>query len=112
MRELVGVPEGCSQFWSKRRDRIDVRRAALAVQFQAEHGRPPTPVEALKLAQQATLETRDAKHEARSEASSGPPGAPKPPRVLGSTGESTASSTPRWPPAGQAAPRTDARPSW
>jgi hypothetical protein len=28
--------------------------------------RPPTPVEALHLAQQATLETRDAKHEPRS----------------------------------------------
>ena len=42
--------------------------AALAVAFQADHGRPPTPVEALKLAQQATLETRDAKHEPRSEA--------------------------------------------
>ena len=32
----------------------------------ADHGRPPTPVEALQLAQQATLETRDAKHEPRS----------------------------------------------
>ena len=67
IREIVGVPEELSQVWSKRRDRIDVRRAALAARFQAEHGRPPTPVEALKLAQQATLETRDAKHEARSE---------------------------------------------
>ncbi len=34
--------------------------------FQRDHGRPPTPVEALQLAQQATLETRDAKHEPRS----------------------------------------------
>ena len=34
--------------------------------FQHDHGRPPTPVEALHLAQQATLETRDAKHEPRS----------------------------------------------
>ncbi len=33
--------------------------------FQRDHGRPPTPVEALQLAQQATLETRDAKHEPR-----------------------------------------------
>src|SRR4029450_978032 len=38
----------------------------LAIQFQQDHGRPPTPVEALQLAQQATLETRDAKHEPRS----------------------------------------------
>ena len=68
VREVAGVPEELSEIWSKRRARIDVRRAALAVAFQAEHGRPPTPVEALKLAQQATLETRDAKHEPRSEA--------------------------------------------
>jgi hypothetical protein len=38
----------------------------LVGQFQHDHGRPPTPVEALHLAQQATLETRDAKHEPRS----------------------------------------------
>jgi len=38
----------------------------LAIQFQQDHGRPPTPVEALHLAQQATLETRDPKHEPRS----------------------------------------------
>ena len=37
----------------------------LAARFQRDHGRPPTPVEALQLAQQATLETRDAKHEPR-----------------------------------------------
>ncbi len=68
VREVAGVPEELVQVWSRRRARIDVRRAALAATFQAEHGRPPTPVEALKLAQQATLETRDAKHEPRSEA--------------------------------------------
>jgi hypothetical protein len=38
----------------------------LAIQFQKDHGRPPTPVEALHLAQQARLETRDAKHQPRS----------------------------------------------
>ena len=37
----------------------------LASRFQHDHGRPPTPVEALQLAQQATLETRNAKHEPR-----------------------------------------------
>ncbi len=45
---------------------IKNRSAELSVQFQRDHGRPPTPVEALRLAQQATLETRDAKHEPRS----------------------------------------------
>ena len=38
------------------------RQGQLASAFQRNHHRPPTPVEALKLAQQATLETRDAKH--------------------------------------------------
>jgi len=68
VREIVGIPEELTQAWSSRRAAIDTRRAALAVQFQAGHGRPPTPIEAVKLAQQATLETRDAKHEPRSEA--------------------------------------------
>jgi hypothetical protein len=46
-----------------RRVLIKSRQGELAAQFQRDHGRPPTPVEALQLAQQATLETRDAKHE-------------------------------------------------
>ena len=46
---------------------IEVRRAELARQFQATHGRPPTEVEAIALAQQATLETRQDKHEPRAE---------------------------------------------
>ena len=66
IREIVGVDPRLNQRWSTRRAHINVRRGELAVQFQAEHGRPPTPVEALHLAQQATLETRDAKHEPRS----------------------------------------------
>ena len=49
-----------------RRTHINIRRGKLAIQFQQDHGRPPTPVEALHLAQQATLETRDAKHQPRS----------------------------------------------
>ena len=55
-----------NQRWSTRRAHINARRGELAIQFQHDHGRPPTPVEALHLAQQATLETRDAKHEPRS----------------------------------------------
>jgi conjugative relaxase-like TrwC/TraI family protein len=66
IREIVGVDPRLNERWSTRRANINVRRGELAVQFQAEHGRPPTPVEALHLAQQATLETRDAKHEPRS----------------------------------------------
>jgi conjugative relaxase-like TrwC/TraI family protein len=66
IREIVGVDPRLNQRWSTRRAHIETRRGELAIQFQDDHGRPPTPVEALHLAQQATLETRDAKHEPRS----------------------------------------------
>jgi conjugative relaxase-like TrwC/TraI family protein len=66
IREIVGVDPRLNQRWSTRRAHINSRRGELAIQFQHDHGRPPTPVEALHLAQQATLETRDAKHEPRS----------------------------------------------
>jgi uncharacterized protein YecT (DUF1311 family) len=66
IREIVGVDPRLNQRWSTRRAHINTRRGELAIQFQHDHGRPPTPVEALQLAQQATLETRDAKHEHRS----------------------------------------------
>jgi conjugative relaxase-like TrwC/TraI family protein len=66
IREIVGVDPRLNQHWSTRRAHINTRRGELAIQFQKDHGRPPTPVEALHLAQQATLETRDAKHEPRS----------------------------------------------
>ena len=66
IREIVGVDPRLNQRWSTRRTHINIRRGELAIQFQHDHGRPPTPVEALHLAQQATLETRDAKHEPRS----------------------------------------------
>ena len=65
VREIVGVDPALNQRWSTRRAAIETRRGELATQFQADHGRPPTPVEAMQLAQQATLETRDAKHEPR-----------------------------------------------
>jgi DNA primase catalytic core len=68
IREVTGLPEQLLTHWSSRRARIDIRLGQLAVAFQFEHGRPPTPVEAIKLAQQATLDTRDAKHAPRSEA--------------------------------------------
>src|SRR5829696_6954587 len=66
IREIIGVYPRLNQRWSTRRAHIETRRGELAIQFQHDHGRPPTPVEALHLAQQATLETRDAKHEPRS----------------------------------------------
>ncbi|HZI98263.1 MAG TPA: MobF family relaxase, partial [Actinomycetales bacterium] len=65
VREIVGVDPALSQRWSARRASIETRRTELAADFQRTHGRPPTPVESIQLAQQATLETRDAKHEPR-----------------------------------------------
>lgn len=66
VREIVGVDADLNAFWSSRRAAIDARRAELAAQFQADHRRPPTEIEAIALAQRATLETRAAKHEPRS----------------------------------------------
>jgi DNA primase catalytic core len=66
IREIVGVDPALTARWSARRASIETRRAVLATDFQSAHGRPPTPVEALQLAQQATLETRQAKHQPRS----------------------------------------------
>ena len=66
VREIVGVDPALNRRWSARRQHIETRRQVLATAFQATHGRPPTPVESIHLAQQATLETRDAKHEPRS----------------------------------------------
>ena len=65
VREIVGVDPALNERWSARRVLIKVRQGELSGRFQRDHGRPPTPVEAVQLAQQATLETRDAKHEPR-----------------------------------------------
>ena len=66
VREIVGVDPALNARWSTRRAAIETRRGELAAGFQRVHGRPLTTVESLKLAQQATLETRDAKHVPRS----------------------------------------------
>ncbi|EWT05263.1 transfer protein Tra [Intrasporangium chromatireducens Q5-1] len=66
VREVLGVDPRLNARWSTRRASIEARRGELAEQFQATHGRPPTPIESIQLAQQATLETREAKHEPRS----------------------------------------------
>jgi conjugative relaxase-like TrwC/TraI family protein len=66
VREIVGIHPAVNARWSTRRAAIEARRSVLAADFQSTHGRPPTPVESLQLAQQATLETREAKHQPRS----------------------------------------------
>ncbi|WP_157514885.1 MobF family relaxase [Nocardioides sp. J54] len=66
IREIVGFDQALCEAWSSRRADIVARQRALAREFRAAHGRPPTPVESVALAQQANLETREAKHEPRS----------------------------------------------
>lgn len=66
IREVVGIDPVLTERWSTRRATIEDRRTTLSTQFQRAHGRPPSPIEAIQLAQQATLETREAKHEPRS----------------------------------------------
>ncbi|HET7477117.1 MAG TPA: MobF family relaxase [Dermatophilaceae bacterium] len=66
IREVVGVDPRLNERWSARRASIQARRGQLAQQFQATHRRPPTEVESIQLAQQATLETREAKKQPRS----------------------------------------------
>ena len=66
--EIDGVDPHLIARWSSRRHQITARTTELVGQFQADHERPPTPVEKLSLAQQATLDTRQAKHMPRSEA--------------------------------------------
>jgi len=66
VREIVGMSAELMIRWSSRGIAIKARTAELAKQFQHDHGREPTTIETLALAQQATLESREAKHEPRS----------------------------------------------
>jgi hypothetical protein len=77
IREIVGVDPRLNQRWSTRRAHINTRRGELAIQFQQDHGRPPTPVEALHLAQQATLETRTPNTNPAPSPNNAPPGSTK-----------------------------------
>jgi AAA domain/TrwC relaxase len=109
IREIVGVDPRLNQRWSSRRALINTRRVELAVQFQADHGRPPTAIEALHLAQQATLETRDAKHEPRSYAQQRSTWLAEAEAVLGSRDAVTAMVDAALAPAAAAAGVADAR---
>jgi conjugative relaxase-like TrwC/TraI family protein len=66
IREIVGIDPELCEAWSRRRADIVARQRELTRDFRDAHGRTPTPVEAVALAQQANLETREAKHEPRS----------------------------------------------
>ncbi len=66
--EIAGLEPALLALWSSRRRDVEDRSAELVERFEADHERPPTPTEKLNLGQQATLETRPGKHQARSEA--------------------------------------------
>ncbi|MDO5740779.1 MAG: MobF family relaxase [Ornithinimicrobium sp.] len=67
VREIDGIDPALLAAWSSRRRAIETRGRELASDFLANHGRTPTTIESLALAQQANLETRPGKHEPRSE---------------------------------------------
>ncbi|MCY7399432.1 MAG: relaxase domain-containing protein [Nocardioides sp.] len=64
VREIEGVNMALCERWSQRRSDIVARQQELSQEFNRAHGRPPTRIGAVTLAQQANLETRVAKHEA------------------------------------------------
>ncbi|WP_051030237.1 MobF family relaxase [Nocardia takedensis] len=66
IREILGVPVRLIEAWSRRETEIRSRVGELAADFQNTHGREPTAIELRHLAQQATLQTRPAKHDLRS----------------------------------------------
>ncbi|MGV0994221.1 MAG: MobF family relaxase [Mycobacterium sp.] len=66
VREIAGVPAELIARFSSRRAAIETRLGELSKAFQNQHGREPTLAESLALSQQATLDTRAAKHEPRS----------------------------------------------
>lgn len=66
VREIAGVDPELMAAWSSRSRAIVARQGELAAEFLTAHGRPPTPIEAIALAQQANLESRDPKHDPKS----------------------------------------------
>ena len=68
VREIHGIDPQLNVRWASRRTQILTTRTALTQDFLARHGRLPTTVEMIRLSQQATLATREGKHEPRSHA--------------------------------------------
>lgn len=59
--EITGVPENLIREFSSRSRDVDVRTDELIAQYEARHGRRPSPETINKLRSQATLETRPEK---------------------------------------------------
>jgi conjugative relaxase-like TrwC/TraI family protein len=66
VREIAGVPDVLTRHFSRRRAAIEDRYRELAGDYRTAHGHEPPREAQLKLAQQATLETRDTKTAATS----------------------------------------------
>ncbi len=66
VREIDGVPPELIRHFAARRSAIENRYTELLADYRARHHREPSAATQLKLAQQATLETREAKGPARS----------------------------------------------
>ncbi|MGH3262969.1 MAG: MobF family relaxase, partial [Trebonia sp.] len=66
VREIDGVPPELITHFATRRAAIEDRYTELLAAYRGEHHREPSASTQLRLAQQATLETRDAKAPARS----------------------------------------------
>jgi hypothetical protein len=66
IREIARIPDVLRKHFSKRRVAIEDRYRTLASDYRRSHGHEPPRKTQLKLAQQATLETRDAKSEPQS----------------------------------------------
>jgi conjugative relaxase-like TrwC/TraI family protein len=61
VREIVGVPHELVTHFSQRRTMIETRLSELRAEYRTAHGREPGRAVELRLAQQATLETREGK---------------------------------------------------
>ncbi|MFL6163578.1 MAG: MobF family relaxase [Jatrophihabitantaceae bacterium] len=66
IRELHGIDPRLLELFATRRVELVERREQLAADFHTAHGRQPTPLEMIHLAQRANLETRVSKHQPRS----------------------------------------------
>ena len=61
IREIAGVPDELIKHFSRRRAAIEDRYRTLTSEYRQRHGHEPPQDAQLKLAQQATLETRTGK---------------------------------------------------
>ncbi|MBB3040100.1 conjugative relaxase-like TrwC/TraI family protein [Hoyosella altamirensis] len=64
--EIAGVDERLCRSWSQRSDMIRQRRDQLVADFRAKHGYSPSSETEFRLLQQANLDTREGKNEAKS----------------------------------------------